>query len=91
MKSNHLFLVAISAGVLSAAVSASANAAASPAQTKCYGVVKAGKNSCASATGVHSCAGQSKVDNDPGDWVNLSAAECAKDGGKTTPPAPAKI
>ena len=35
---------------------------------KCYGIVKAGQNDCANVSGSHSCAGQSKVDNDPGEW-----------------------
>lgn len=51
---------------------------------KCYGVAKAGQNDCA-ANG-HSCAGQSKKDNDPNEWKHMPAAECEKMGGKTTPP-----
>jgi uncharacterized membrane protein len=46
---------------------------------KCYGVAKAGKNDCA-ANG-HSCAGQSKVDNDPTEWKYVPKGECEKMGG----------
>lgn len=57
-------------------------------QVKCYGVAKAGKNDCATAT--HGCAGAAKTDNDPNEWKFLPAAECEKAGGKTAPPAKAK-
>jgi uncharacterized membrane protein len=46
---------------------------------KCYGVAKAGQNDCA-ANG-HSCAGQSKVDNDPTEWKYVPKGECEKMGG----------
>ena len=46
----------------------------------CYGVAKAGKNDCATAS--HSCAGASKQDNDPTEWKYLPRAECEKAGGK---------
>lgn len=49
---------------------------------KCYGVSKAGQNDCATANGSHSCAGQSKVDNDPNEWKKVPAGTCAKLGGK---------
>ena len=34
---------------------------------KCQGIVKAGMNDCGTST--HSCAGQSKADNDAEEWV----------------------
>lgn len=43
---------------------------------KCYGVVKAGKNDCA-ANG-HACAGQSKTDADPKEWVTLPSGTCER-------------
>lgn len=52
------------------------------AKEKCYGVAKAGENSCA-ANG-HSCQGQSKVDNDPTEWKYVAGGECAKLGGSAT-------
>ena len=51
---------------------------------KCYGVAKAGKNDCA-ANG-HSCAGQSKVDNDPTEWKYVPKGTCGRIvGGSTSP------
>ena len=46
---------------------------------KCYGVAKAGENSCFTAT--NSCGGTSKVDNDPHAWKYLAAGSCAGVGG----------
>ena len=54
---------------------------------KCYGVAKAGENSCA-ANG-HSCQGQAKTDKDPNEWKNVAQGECAKMGGSTTAGKPA--
>jgi uncharacterized membrane protein len=53
--------------------------AADASKEKCYGVAKAGKNDCA-ANG-HSCAGQSKVDNDPTEWKYVPKGDCEKMGG----------
>ncbi|MES2935079.1 MAG: DUF2282 domain-containing protein [Pseudomonadota bacterium] len=57
--------------------------AADAEKEKCYGVAKAGKNDCATATGSHSCAGQSKVDNDVNEWKYVAKGTCEKAGGKT--------
>jgi uncharacterized membrane protein len=48
----------------------------------CYGVAKAGKNDCATAS--HSCAGAAKKDNDPTEWKHMPKEECEKAGGKTS-------
>lgn len=58
-----------------------------PAKEKCYGVAKAGENSCA-ANG-HSCQGQAKADKDPGEWKYVAKGECAKMGGSATAGKPA--
>jgi uncharacterized membrane protein len=50
-------------------------------QEKCYGVAKAGANDCANLAGTHSCAGQAKSDNDPGEWQFVAKGSCAKLGG----------
>ncbi|KMN38265.1 hypothetical protein VI26_00510 [Chromobacterium sp. LK1] len=63
---------------------ASAPAAAADKE-KCYGIAQAGKNDCASATGAHSCAGQAKMDKDPGDWKYVAKGSCEKMGGNTAP------
>jgi uncharacterized membrane protein len=49
-------------------------------KVKCYGVAKAGKNDCATAS--HSCAGAAKKDNDPTEWKHMPKAACEKAGGK---------
>jgi uncharacterized membrane protein len=73
--------------ISSAIASLFAIAAAGPAmadvkadQEKCLGVAKAGKNDC--GNGKHSCAGQSKADNDPMDWKAVAKGSCEKMGGK---------
>lgn len=53
---------------------------------KCYGVVKAGKNGCASADGKHSCEAQATIDGSGQEWVSLPKGVCDKIvGGSTTP------
>ncbi|MEY4882183.1 MAG: hypothetical protein RIS34_37 [Pseudomonadota bacterium] len=43
---------------------------------KCFGIAKAGQNDCASIAGVHSCAGQAKVDMDKGEWKYVAKGTC---------------
>ena len=43
---------------------------------KCFGIAKAGQNDCASVTGAHSCAGQSKVDMDKTEWKYVAKGSC---------------
>jgi uncharacterized membrane protein len=59
--------------------------AADNAKEKCYGIAKAGKNDCANSTGSHSCAGQTKADNDPSDWKYVAKGTCEKMGGSEKP------
>ncbi len=80
-----LLATALGAAVLS---SGSAALAEKAEKEKCYGVVEAGKNDCANAAGTHSCAGQAKVDGDPGEWVLVPKGLCDKlVGGSTEPKA----
>ncbi|WP_417518959.1 DUF2282 domain-containing protein [Minwuia sp.] len=51
-------------------------------KVKCYGISKAGQNDCANKAGTHSCAGQSTVDYDGGEWKLATKDECAEKGGK---------
>lgn len=44
---------------------------------KCYGISAVGKNDCANLAGTHSCAGQSKLDKDAGEWKYVAKGECA--------------
>ena len=71
------------AGALATALSgigagAVAQPAAQPAYKfeKCYGIVKSGKNDCATATS--SCAGTAKRDNQPDAWVYVPTGTCDK-------------
>ncbi|MBL4765259.1 MAG: DUF2282 domain-containing protein [Colwellia sp.] len=48
---------------------------------KCYGVAMAGQNDCANLAGTHSCAGQSSVDNDFGEWKLVAKGTCDDLGG----------
>ncbi len=48
---------------------------------KCYGISAAGQNDCGNLAGTHSCAGQSTVDNDPGEWRLVTKGTCAPQGG----------
>lgn len=58
---------------------------ATPAQAagkeKCYGIAEAGQNDCGNLAGTHSCAGQAKVDNDPGEWKLVAKGTCIDLGG----------
>lgn len=74
------------ASVFALGVMAANQAIAADKPEKCYGVVKAGMNDCAAADGSHSCAGQSKVDGDGGEWVYMPKGTCEKIvGGSLTP------
>ena len=66
-------LIAATAASLMTLALASAPAAAAEKE-KCFGIAKAGQNDCAS--GVHSCAGQSKVDLDKAEWKYVAAGTC---------------
>ena len=48
---------------------------------KCYGIAAAGQNDCGNLAGTHSCAGQSTVDKDPGEWKLVPKGTCESIGG----------
>ena len=75
-------LIAATAATLMTLMLASAPAAAAEKE-KCFGIAKAGQNDCASATGVHSCAGQSKVDMDKSEWKYVAKGTCKDMKGMT--------
>jgi uncharacterized membrane protein len=83
MNLKTLALAAAVSSLVSLGATSTAVAGEKADKDKCYGVAKAGKNDCA-ANG-HSCAGQSKVDNDPTEWKYVPKGECEKMGGSTTP------
>lgn len=81
---NKLLLTAALAGVMTAGLTATAQADHHEKE-KCFGIAKAGKNDCRSADGSHSCAGRAKTDNDGDEWVFVPKGTCEKEGGKLEP------
>lgn len=61
--------------------------AAAPAvaqeKEKCFGIAKAGQNDCANLSGTHSCAGQSKLSDDKGEWKYVAKGTCKQLKGLT--------
>ena len=85
---NNLLIASALAAALALPAVTAAQAGPTPepsyASEKCFGIAKAGANDCASMTGSHSCAGMSKVDSDPSEWVYVPAGYCDRIvGGKT--------
>lgn len=68
------FIAAAAATLLSSALVSLP--AVAQEKEKCYGIAKAGQNDCANLAGTHSCAGQSKVDNDKGEWKYVAKGTC---------------
>lgn len=79
MKTN----IAIAAALTTVMSLGLANAveAASKKKEKCYGISPAGQNDCGNLAGTHSCAGQSTVDNDIGEWRLVEGGTCKELGG----------
>jgi len=78
--------------IIASAIAAAASLlalAAVPAQAaeneKCYGIAKAGKNDCQTAT--HSCAGTSTTDAQPDAWIYVPVGTCEKIVGGSLKPA----
>ncbi len=88
---NHRRLVISSALASALALGVAAQAhAQDKGKEKCFGIAKAGQNDCANLSGTHSCAGQSKVDNDPGEWKYVAAGTCKSMKGMTAEEAKMK-
>ncbi len=64
--------------------------AAAAGKEKCYGITAAGQNDCGNLAGTHSCAGQSTVDNNIGDWRLVDKGSCVELGGLLKADAKAK-
>lgn len=83
-------LVAALAAALTSLVAVAAAQQPTPAPQpgykfeKCYGIVKAGKNDC--ATVATSCAGTAKRDNQPDAWVYVPTGTCDKIVGGSAQP-----
>ena len=72
---NQRAMIAATAATLMSMAFVAAPAAAQEKE-KCFGIAKAGQNDCASTTGAHSCAGQSKVDMDKSEWKYVAKGTC---------------
>jgi uncharacterized membrane protein len=77
-------------GLVATVGAASHAAAGGKDKEKCYGIAKAGQNDCANLAGTHSCAGQSKVDNDVGEWKYVAKGTCKDMKGLSAEEAKAK-
>ena len=73
------------AGLFAVGMSTAALAQTPKGMEQCFGIAKAGKNDCGSNKTAHSCAGQSKMDNDPSDFKFVKTGTCEKMGGKLKP------
>jgi uncharacterized membrane protein len=92
---NHRLAVSsalVSVVALGLASQAFAGPAKDPGKSheKCYGIAKAGQNDCANLSGTHSCAGQTKVDNDVNDYKYVAKGTCKDMKGLTADEAKAK-
>ena len=66
-------------------------AAAQDKKEKCFGIAKAGQNDCSNLAGTHTCAGQSKLDMDAGEWKYVATGTCKQMGGKSADEAKAAM
>ena len=90
MKEERKLVIAAVTSLLALGISASSGSAYAAAEEKCWGVARAGQNACNSNKSKHSCAGHSKIDNDPNDFITLPSGSCLKIGGKLEPAGDAK-
>jgi uncharacterized membrane protein len=86
---NHRLIV--SSALASAMALGLVGQAAAQEKEKCYGIAKAGQNDCGNLAGTHSCAGQAKVDNDPGEWKYVAKGTCKDLKGMSADEAKAKV
>ena len=68
-------------GVMAVSVAGAAsmaNAQSGNEKEKCYGVVKAGKNDCAAASGSHSCHAAATADGMGDEWIAVPKGLCER-------------
>jgi uncharacterized membrane protein len=85
MKNQRTIITTAITGLLAFGITAAAGSAYAADEEKCYGIAKAGQNACNSNPAMHSCAGHSKIDNDPSDFIPVPQGTCLKVGGKMEP------
>jgi uncharacterized membrane protein len=91
--SERVFRLAISSMLAAGAIATGSSAfAAPPGMEQCAGVIKAGKNDC--ATSSNACHSHVTVDNNPEAWIYLPTGTCERISGahlvQVTDPTPAK-
>ncbi len=83
MTKTRIAIASALAAAITTAVAAPVAVQAQGAMEKCYGITKAGKNDCQTATS--SCAGTSKKDAQTDAWLSVPKGACEKIvGGKLT-------
>ena len=85
MKTTKLSQVALLAAIVGSAAFAAQAADEKAPTEKCYGVSKAGENSCAAANGSHSCAGQSKAAYSGQEFKAVPKGSCEQMSGSLKP------
>lgn len=77
-KTNRLLATAVSSLMAMGltAVTPQASAADAPKMEKCFGIAKAGKNDCQTATSA--CAGTAKEDRNPTAFIIVPSGTCEK-------------
>lgn len=86
MKNSRAVIQSAIAGVLALGLTTLVQAAdkAKSNTEKCYGVIKAGKNDCQTAT--NACSGNVKQDAQKDAWIYLPKGTCDKIVGASTKP-----
>ena len=80
---NKLTIAAALSAALLLGAAAQAQAQAQGNSEKCFGISKAGKNDCQTASS--SCAGTSKKDHEASAWISVPKGTCEKIvGGKVS-------
>lgn len=94
VKKHHAFVVAVSMVTLGVAVSSHAQHTTEEELPnkleKCYGLAKAGQNSCAASDGSHRCATYAKKEGYGQDFINLPAGVCERIIGGSLEPTEAQ-
>jgi uncharacterized membrane protein len=85
MKGQHPLALTALTSLLALGISAATVSAHAADEEKCFGIAKAGQNACNSNPKMHTCAGHSKVDNDPNDFIPVPSGTCLKVGGSLVP------
>jgi uncharacterized membrane protein len=85
MKDQHKLITTAITTLFALGITSSMGSANAEDMEKCFGVAKAGQNACNTNKSKHACAGHSKIDSDPNDFIPLPKGSCLKIGGKLEP------